>query len=381
MSRAARLGAFIIATLGILVAGIFIIGDRQYLFASTYRLKTQFSTVAGLDAGAGVRVGGVLSGSVRDIELPNKPTDKITVLMDLQRSTHDIVKQDSVASIQTEGLLGNQYVSISFGSAQGSNVRDGDTIVSQPPLVIADLISKADTILNGSQAVLGNVNGASANLNSITAKIDQGQGTIGALINDKTMYTQLDQTTVGMRDTMTHAQAGITDFQENMEALKQNFLVRGYFKKRGYEDSADLAQNEIVSLPEASALKTFTYDPKRLFDKIDTAAMKNQASLGSAGQFLAANDFGVAVVVVYTGTTGDTQKDLTLTQARAAGVRAYLVDNFGFDDTQLKTLGMGKGTGAADDSAWGTVQIVVYPNGTSIPPLNQPARIRSVLPQ
>ena len=59
------------------------------------------------------------------------------------------------------------------------------------------------------------------------------------------MYTELDQTTVGMRDTMTHAQAGITDFQENMEALKQNFLLRGYFKKRGYEDSAELAKDAI----------------------------------------------------------------------------------------------------------------------------------------
>ena len=119
MSRAARLGAFIVATLAILAAGIFIIGDRQYLFTYTYRLKTQFSTVVGLDAGAEVRVGGVHSGSVRGIELPNKPTDKITVLMDLQRSTHDIVKQDSVATIQTEGVLGNEYISISFGSAEG----------------------------------------------------------------------------------------------------------------------------------------------------------------------------------------------------------------------------------------------------------------------
>ena len=85
-------------------------------------------------------MGGVHSGSVRRIELPKKPTDKITVLMDLQRSTHDIIKQDSVAAIQTEGLLGNEYVSISFGSADAANVRDGDTIASQPPLVIADLI-------------------------------------------------------------------------------------------------------------------------------------------------------------------------------------------------------------------------------------------------
>ena len=55
MSKAARLGAFIIATLGILAAGIFIIGDRQYLFTSTYRLRAQFNTVVGLDEGAEVR--------------------------------------------------------------------------------------------------------------------------------------------------------------------------------------------------------------------------------------------------------------------------------------------------------------------------------------
>jgi phospholipid/cholesterol/gamma-HCH transport system substrate-binding protein len=367
MSRAARLGAFIIATLAILAAGIFIIGSRQYLFSSTYRLKTQFSTVVGLDEGAEVRVGGVHSGSVRRIELPHNPTGPITVLMDMDRSTHDIVKQDSVAAIQTEGLLGNEYVSISFGSARGLNVRDDDTIASQPPLVIADLIKKTDAILDSSKEAINNTSAATASLKSITAKIDAGQGTIGSLINDKQMYSELDQTTVGMRDTMVHAQAGIADFQENMEALKQNFLLRGYFKKRGYEDSTDLAKDEITSLPVASPLKTFTYEPKGLFDQIDTAKLKNQESLGAAGKFLAANDFGVAVVVIYTGMTGDTQKDLVLTQARAAVIRAYLVGNFGFDDSQLKTMGMGKKIGADTGSGWGDVEIIVYPVGTAVP--------------
>src|SRR5580693_3322147 len=367
MTRAARLGAFIIATLAILAAGIFIIGDRQYLFSSTYRLKAQFNTVVGLDEGAEVRVGGVHSGSVRRIDLPRTPADKITVLMDLQPSTHDIVKQDSVAAIQTEGLLGNEYVSISFGSAHGLNVQDGDTIASQPPLVLADLIKKTDVILDSSKEALDNTTVVTANLRAISAKINEGQGTIGALVNDKKMYTELDQTTVGLRDATVHAQAGIADFQENMEALRQNFLVRGYFKKRGYEDSAELAKNEIASLPEGSCLKTFTYEPKNLFDKIDTAKLKNQNSLSAAGKFLAANEFGVAVVVVYTGMTGDAQTDLVLTQARAAVVRAYLVGHFGFDDTQLKTLGMGKRISENADSGWGDVEIIIYPVGTETP--------------
>jgi phospholipid/cholesterol/gamma-HCH transport system substrate-binding protein len=367
MSRAARLGAFIIATLAILAAGIFIIGDRQYMFSSTYRLKAQFNTVAGMDEGAEVRVGGVHSGSVRRIDLPKNPTDKITVLMDLKRSTHDIVKQDSVASILTEGLLGNEYVSISFGSAQGLNVKDDDTIASEPPLVLADLIKKTDVILDSSKEALDNTTVVTANLRAISTRINEGQGTIGALVNDKKMYTELDQTTVGLRDATVHAQAGIADFQENMEALKQNFLLRGYFKKRGYEDSAELAKNTIASLPERSPLKTFTYEPKDLFDKIDTAKLKNQDSLSAAGKFLAANEFGIAVVVVYTGMTGDAQKDLVLTQARAAVVRAYLAGNFGFDDTQLKILGMGKKLGANADSGWGDIEIIIYPVGTEIP--------------
>ena len=61
MSRAARLGAFIVATLAILAAGIFIIGSKQYLFSSTYQLKAQFDNVEGLDQGGDVRVGGVHS--------------------------------------------------------------------------------------------------------------------------------------------------------------------------------------------------------------------------------------------------------------------------------------------------------------------------------
>ena len=367
MSRAARLGAFIIATLAILSAGIFIIGSRQYLFTSTYRLKAQFATVVGLDPGAEVRIGGVHSGSVRAIELPNKPVDKITVLMDLQRSTHDIIKQDSVAAIETEGLLGNEYVSISFGSAQAPNVKEDDTIVSDPPLVIADLMKKADGILDSSQEALDNVTMATANLSSISGKINQGQGTIGALVNDKKIYTQLDQTTIGLRDTVNHAQVGVAAFEENMEAMKQNFLLRGFFRNRGYENSSELAKYEIPQLPKTEPLKTFIFESKQLFDKVDTAKPKNQKSLRAAGQFLADTEFGVAVVVVSTGTTGDAQKDLMLTQARAMVVRAYLVGNFSFDDAQLKTLGLGKGKSLNPDSGWGTVEIIIYPADTGAP--------------
>src|SRR5271166_6047623 len=378
MSRAARLGAFIVATLAILVLGVFIIGGKQYLFSSTYQLKAQFDNVVGLDAGGDVRVGGVHSGTIRNIMLPHKPGEKVTVIMDVGKSTHEIIKQDSVATIETEGLLGDQFLAISFGSAGSGDVRDGDLIASQKPLEMADLFQKTSDILDSSQQAIQNATRATANLDSISAKIDRGQGTAGALVNDKALYTNLEQTSSTMRDTMAQAQTGVTDFQENMEALKHNFLLRGYFKSRGYEDSAELAKNEIDRLPQGTPTKQFTYSAKQLFDKQDSAKLKNQKSLNDGGEFLAKNQFGLAVVVASAGMEGDTQKDLVLTEARAAVIREYLVESFGFDDSQLKTLGLGKQTNATSDAGWGTVQIVIYPPGTEIPPNKQtPASVPS----
>ncbi len=371
MSRAARLGAFIVVTLAILVTGVFIIGSKQYLFSSTYQLKAQFDNVEGLDAGADVRVGGVHSGTVSSIVLPHKPGEKVTVVMDLGKSTHEIIKQDSVATIETEGLLGNQYLAVSFGSSGQADVRNGDTIASEPPLEMSDLLKKTSGILDSSQQAMQNATRATANIDSISAKINAGQGTVGALVNNKQLYDNLEQTTSTLHDTMLQAQTGVTDFQENMEALKHNFFLRGYYKNRGYEDSAALMQNEIERLPSGSAIKEFTYSAKQLFDKQDSAKLKNQKSLNAGGEFLANNQFGFAVIVVSAGMEGDTQKDLVLTEARAMVVREYLVENFGFDDSQLKTLGMGKQPAASPDAGWGTVQILIYPAGTEIPPNKQ----------
>lgn len=371
MSRAARLGAFILVTLAILSAGVFIIGSKQYLFSSTYQLKAQFDNVVGLDAGGDVRVGGVHSGTVRNIVLPHKPGERVTVVMDLGKSTHEIIKHDSVVSIETEGLLGNQFLAISFGSSGTADVREGDTLASRPPLEMSDLLKKTSGILDTSQEAILNATHATANLDSITAKINGGQGTAGALINDKRLYTNLEQTTSAMRETMVQAQAGVAGFQENMEALKHNFFVRGFFKNRGYDKSDDLAKNEIERLPQGTPSKEFSYPAKQLFGKYDSAKLKNQKSLNAGGEFLANNEFGFAVVVASAGIAGDTQKDMVLTEARAMVVREYLVENFGFDDSQLKTLGMGKQADANPDAGWGTVQILIYPTGTEIPPKKQ----------
>jgi phospholipid/cholesterol/gamma-HCH transport system substrate-binding protein len=351
MSREFRLGIFIVATLLILAAGIFLIGNKQFVFTPTYRLKAYFQNVAGLSGGAEVRVGGIHEGTVRRIELPSRPDGKVTVVMDLVNSTRDIIKKDSVASIKTEGLVGDKYVEISFGSKDAAKVENGDAIGSELPLEISDLIKKT-------QHILDKVDTTTDNLESISSKINQGKGTVGALINDKTMYQQANAATA-------QAKAGATAFQENMEALKHNLLLRGFFKKRGYEDSSELIKYEISRLPTQGYIREFVYDAQRMFDKSDSAKLRNQKALNEAGKFLEANKFGLAVVVAYTRMQGDTDKDRVLAQARAMIVRRYLVQNFRLDDTRIKTMGVGKTEQAGDSNK---VRILIYPLGSTVSP-------------
>jgi phospholipid/cholesterol/gamma-HCH transport system substrate-binding protein len=372
MSRTVRLGAFILVTLTILAVGIFIIGSKKYLFTSTYQIKTTFKDVAGLDVGADVLIGGVHTGTVESIQLPQKPQDPIVVVLQLNENTRPIVKTDSVASIQTEGLLGNQYVAVSFGSPDKPEIKNGQTIPSVPPLEMAAILDKANGLLADGQVAMKNITQVSEHLNSVSAKIDKGDGTVGALVNDKSLYENINATASNAKTASASAQAGITDFQDNMEALKHNFLLKGYFKNRGYEDSSDLGKDEIEGLPQATAVKEFTLQSKDLFDKQDSAKFKGQKAIKEAGEYLAGNEFGVAVVEVSTGTTGSADSSVTLAQGRALVVHDYIVQHFSFDDTKLKTVALGKQAGEKSKSDWGLVHILIYPEGTAMPAAKSP---------
>lgn len=344
MSKTFRLGLFIVATLAILAAGIFVIGSKQLLFKSTVRVNAQFQNVAGLTDGAEVRVGGVRKGEVKFVNLPIRPDGKVTVVMDLDNATWSVVKKDSVASIKSEGLVGDKYVEISFGSDAAERIKEGDTIGSEPPMEVSALMKKTDQILDSAKDAVDNLQGTTSNMKSISAKIDQGKGSIGALVNDKTVYQEVT--------------AGAAAFDEDMEALKHNFLLRGFFKNRGYEDASDVTKHEIAKLPAEQPIRTFAYDGGQLFAKRDTAKLRNQKTLNEVGGFLEQNNFGSAVVAAAVGMKGESDKAHMLTEGRAAVVRDYLAQNFRLDDKKIKTIGLGKTNGSGDN---GQVEILVYP--------------------
>ncbi len=346
MSRAFRLGVFIVGALLVFGAGVFLIGQNRMLFRSTYRLNAEFKTVAGLAGGAEVRVDGIQKGSVRRIDLPQRPDQKAKIEMDLDTETSKVIRQDSVAAIHTEGLMGDEYVEISPGTNDAPVVKNNDTLQGNPPIEISDLMKKADGILDSAGGAMQNVSQTAGNLGAITSKINNGAGTVGALVNDKQIYNNVNQAT--------------TEMKEDMEAAKHNFLMSHFFHKRGYEDSADLTKNEIPQLPSAPAVKRFSWEGPRLFDKADAAKLKDAKALNEAGTFLQANPFGLAVVAGYAD-KGDSAQEKIVTEARAMVVRDYLVKNFKMDDTRVKTIGLGK----SNDGEGTGVAVLVYPSGTA----------------
>ena len=360
MSRRARLGAFVVGSLLIFAAAIFLIGDKQFLFGRTYRLNAPFDNVAGLDEAAPVRAGGVRVGIVDRIQMPRQSGERVVVEMELDNSTREVIKKDSIATIVTEGLLGNKYVSISFGSKESESVRDGDVVQTQPPLDYSDLAKKANEIMDTTKGALGNVVEATGDLKSITSKIDRGQGTIGALVNDKEMYRNLNATTASARATVAEAKEGVVAFQENMEALKHNWFLRGFFKNRGYFDSNKLTEHVVAKVPNQPYSRKFAFNGQDLFDKPNTAKLKNEKLLDKAGKFLETNPFGLVVVVASTGLEGEKNENLTLSQARAMIVREHLARKFRIDDARIKTKGMGE---ASQTDKGGQVEIIVYSEG------------------
>src|SRR5687768_1303750 len=111
-NRLAAVGVFVIGGLLLFAAGLFLIGDRRMLFADTLRVYAEFKQVAALDNGAKVRVAGVDAGEVEEIIVPAGPSDRFRVRMRVRADLRPLIRVDSVASIQNDGLVGNKFVQI-----------------------------------------------------------------------------------------------------------------------------------------------------------------------------------------------------------------------------------------------------------------------------
>ncbi len=314
-SKNIRVGLFVLIGTGLLIFSLYLIGQKQNLFGSTFELKAQFHNVNGLMRGNNVRFTGIDVGTVKSIEIIDDST--VSVSMIIETKVREFIKKNATVVIGTDVLMGNKLISINSNEGNSLPVEDGDMLqvkvvkgtdemmrtlsvtnenVNDISVQLKQIVSKfnspntlwsvlMDTTVadNVKQAIVNiKLTGErtaiiTGDLTRIIKYVKDGKGTIGALLTDTSFSTQLHQSIVNIKlisdslayvtgdlhyitnnvkngkgavgtllmdttfvsnlnKTMVNAKNGTKAFDEDMQALKHNILLRKYFKKKAKEE-------------------------------------------------------------------------------------------------------------------------------------------------
>jgi phospholipid/cholesterol/gamma-HCH transport system substrate-binding protein len=315
INNSIRLGVFVVIGMMMLIVGLYFIGSNKNIFGNTFRLYSTFREVGGLQSGNNVRYSGIDVGSINKIEIKNDTT--ISVEMVLEKKVAAFVRINSIATVGTDGLMGNKLINIEPGTSDSPFAKDGDMIPSREGVntdamlrtldftnqniatvssnirSITENINKSKgtlytilmdttlatgfhhTILN-IEEVTNNLTSFSRQLSDLISEVKQGKGPVGTLLNDTIMKddlqaivsevkkssTQFSVMTnnlteiitkmnngngtfativndtamaASMKQSMINIQSASQKLDEDLEAIKHNFLLRGYFEKQEQE--------------------------------------------------------------------------------------------------------------------------------------------------
>jgi phospholipid/cholesterol/gamma-HCH transport system substrate-binding protein len=208
-----------LAVLGVtLVLGlvIFVLGGSTTLLEDRYRLNASFADISGLRVGAVVRLAGIDVGEVTHIEFAEDIGErKVFVEFNLMESYRSRIREDSIASIQTEGVLGDKYIAVSMGSPDQKVLVHGDWIRTEEPLEWLSYMDKAGDILDNSAGISRKVNSllgedqdsaraslanAIVLLEQLIAEMENGEGLLHALVYDKELAGSVRRTAANLEE-------------------------------------------------------------------------------------------------------------------------------------------------------------------------------------
>jgi phospholipid/cholesterol/gamma-HCH transport system substrate-binding protein len=225
-----RLGLFVIGGLALFVLAIFIIGKQKNLFNPVFKLTTTFYNVSGLQVGNNIRFSGINVGTVDNISIVNDSTVKVDMMV--RQEVKQFIKSDCVVAIGSEGLIGDRLLIITQGSADAALARDGEELLSVEPV-------ETDAIMASVQVTAANAEIITDQLAEIMLKINEGEGTLGRLIQDTTIARNIDQTIINLKKSS-------KGLDENMEAAKHNFLLKGFFNKKARAAEKKAAEKKAI---------------------------------------------------------------------------------------------------------------------------------------
>lgn len=191
------IGVFVTVGILLFIGFIYFIGSQQSLFGSKVKITAIFKDVAGLQSGNNVRFSGIKIGVVDQIEIASDTTVRVYLLIDKDAGRY--IKKDAIASVDSDGLMGNKILSISSGSQGTEAVESGDQIKSKEPLGLEDVIT---SIKNTSD----NARELTSNLNDISEKIKNAEGLLGKVVSDSLLARQVENVVASLEQTGSNAE-------------------------------------------------------------------------------------------------------------------------------------------------------------------------------
>ena len=186
-----KLGIFVSLGLVVLILAIYYIGEKQLLFQSTFRLTGVFTDVGGLQPGNNVRLSGISIGTVESISLISDTTVRVEIVID--ESSRKFIKKDAVATIGSEGLIGNKVLVINPGTGGKKSIENNDVIQTAQPIDVDDIMLSLKTTIDNTALITGD-------LAKISTNIESGKGTIGRLMMDPTWRENIQSTIINLKD-------------------------------------------------------------------------------------------------------------------------------------------------------------------------------------
>jgi len=210
--RYIAVGIFIIAGVTLFALGIFLVGSRHEAFSRHVLLYTEFADLDGISKGSKVQVAGMDAGQVTGIEVPPSPSGRFRVQMKVDESLHGLVRTDSVVTVDTEGVVGDTFLTIHSGSPNAAIAQADSVLQSKPPVTMSDLLSHGLGIMNDADATIKQVGGklnvaldgvnvAVGNANDLLVGLKEGRGPAGMLLRDEKMAGQIRESMSNVQST------------------------------------------------------------------------------------------------------------------------------------------------------------------------------------
>jgi phospholipid/cholesterol/gamma-HCH transport system substrate-binding protein len=234
-----RLGLFVAGGLALFVLAIFIIGKQKNLFNPVFKITTTFYNVSGLQVGNNIRFSGITIGTVDNIAIINDTTVGVDML--IRKEVKQFIKSDSQVAIGSEGLIGDRLLVVSQGSFDAPLAKEGEQLESVEPVEM-DAIMQSISVTAINAAII------TQQLAEIMTKINSGDGTLGRLIQDTTIARNINQTIINLKKSS-------KGLDENMEAAKHNFLLKGFFNKKARATEKKAAEEKAAKEKAAEEKK------------------------------------------------------------------------------------------------------------------------------